>query len=59
MGRFRKTTSVLTLGAVDLRSDKERIAMYTWQTRNAVRSADGSVYDWDRWSRSWQPCPHS
>ncbi len=41
MGLFRKMTSVLTLGAVDLRSDKERIAMYTRQTRNAVRAQNG------------------
>jgi hypothetical protein len=37
MGLFRKMTSLSTLGAVDFRSDKERIARYTRQTRNAVR----------------------
>ena len=29
MGLFRKTTSMMTLGAVDFRSDKERTAAYT------------------------------
>lgn len=38
MGLFRKTTSALTLGAVDFRSDKERVARYARQTRNAVRA---------------------
>lgn len=38
MGLIRKTTSVLTVGAVDFRSDKERTARYARQTRNAVRA---------------------
>lgn len=29
MGLFRKTSSLMTLGAVDFRSDKERTAAYT------------------------------
>jgi len=41
MGLFRKMTSMTTLGAVDFRSDKERTAMYTRQTRNAIRSQAG------------------
>lgn len=39
MGLFRKLTSVSTLGLVDYRSDKERTAKYTRQTRNATRAA--------------------
>ncbi len=39
MGLMRKMTSVSTLGLVDYRSDKERIAKYTRQTRNATRAA--------------------
>lgn len=39
MGIIRKTMSVSTLGLVDYRSDKERIAKYTRQTRNATRVA--------------------
>lgn len=39
MGLFRKMTSISTLGLVDYRSDKERIAKYTRQTRNATRAA--------------------
>ena len=38
MGLFRKLTSISTMGAVDFRSDKERIAMYGRQTRNATRA---------------------
>ena len=38
MGVFRKTSSLLTLGAIDFRSDKERTARYARQTRNAVRA---------------------
>ena len=38
MGVFRKTASVLTVGLIDFRSDKERIARYARQTRNAVRA---------------------
>jgi hypothetical protein len=37
MGLFRKITSVSSLGAVDFRSDKERIARYAKQTRNLQR----------------------
>jgi hypothetical protein len=39
MGLMRKMTSISTLGLVDYRSDKERIAKYTRQTRNATRAA--------------------
>lgn len=39
MGLLRKMTSLSTLGLVDYRSDKERIAKYTRQTRNATRAA--------------------
>ena len=35
---MRKMTSISTLGLVDYRSDKERIAKYTRQTRNATRA---------------------
>lgn len=38
MGLIRKVTSVSTLGLVDFRSEKERTARYTKQTRNAVRA---------------------
>lgn len=38
MGVLRKTASVLTIGLIDFRSDKERIARYARQTRNAVRA---------------------
>ena len=38
MGIFRKVTSVGTFGLVDFRSDKERTARYTRQTRNASRA---------------------
>ncbi len=38
MGFFRKMFSVSTLGLVDFWSDKERIARYTKQTRNAARA---------------------
>lgn len=37
MGLIRKITSVSSLGAVDFKSDKERIASYTKQTRNELR----------------------
>jgi hypothetical protein len=37
MGLIRKITSVSSLGAVDFKSDKERIATYTKQTRNELR----------------------
>jgi hypothetical protein len=37
MGIIRKTMSLSTLGAVDFRSDKERIARSTRQTANATR----------------------
>jgi hypothetical protein len=37
MGLFRKVTSISTLGAVDYRSDKERIAKYSKGSRNAIR----------------------
>lgn len=40
MGVMRKITSIGTLGAVDFRSDKERTARYTKQTRNAVRAGN-------------------
>lgn len=36
MGLIRKALSASTFGAVDFRSDKERIALYTKQTRDAV-----------------------
>ena len=39
MGLIRKTMSLGTLGMVDFRSDKERTAKYTRQTRNATRAA--------------------
>lgn len=38
MGMIPKLTSLGTLGPVDYRSDKERIARYTKQTRNATRA---------------------
>lgn len=38
MGIIRKTISVSTAGLVDFRSDKERTARYSRQTRNAVRA---------------------
>lgn len=38
MGIMRKMTSVSTMGLVDYRSDKERTAKYTKQTRNAARA---------------------
>lgn len=38
MGLMRKMTSVSTLGLVGYRSDKERTAKYTRQTRNATRA---------------------
>jgi type II secretory pathway pseudopilin PulG len=38
VGIIRKTMSVSTLGLVDFRSDKERTARYTRQTRNAARA---------------------
>ncbi|MGL5909417.1 MAG: hypothetical protein ACRCZP_05405 [Phycicoccus sp.] len=37
MGITRKSLSILTLGAIDFRSDKERIALYARQTRNEAR----------------------
>lgn len=37
MGLIRKITSVSSLGAVDFKSDKERTATYTKQTRNELR----------------------
>ena len=37
MGITRKLLSVSTAGLVDFRSDKERTAAYTRQTRNATR----------------------
>lgn len=43
MGLTRKFTSAMTLGAVDFRSDKERTARYTRQTRNAVRQQKKNV----------------
>jgi hypothetical protein len=38
MGVLRKSLSVASAGLIDFRSDKERIARYTRQTRNAVRT---------------------
>lgn len=38
MGITRKTASMLSMGLVDFRSDKERTARYTRQTRNATRA---------------------
>lgn len=38
MGIIRKTMSTSTLGLVDFRSDKERTARNTKQTRNAIRA---------------------
>ncbi len=38
VGLIRKTMSISTLGLVDFRSDKERTARYTRQTRNATRA---------------------
>lgn len=35
---FRKMTSLTTMGLVSYRSDKERTALYTRQTRNATRA---------------------
>jgi hypothetical protein len=37
MGMIRKLTAVSTLGLVDYRSDKERTARYTKQTRDELR----------------------
>ena len=37
MGLFRKTTSLFTIGAVDWRSDKERVAAYGRGTRRRAR----------------------
>jgi hypothetical protein len=37
MGLFRKTTSLMTLGAVDFRSDKERTAAYTKAVRKEAK----------------------
>jgi hypothetical protein len=37
MGLTRKTMSVLTLGLVDFRSDKERTAAYTKAARKEAR----------------------
>jgi hypothetical protein len=37
MGLIRKITSVSSFGVVDFKSDKERIATYTKQTRNELR----------------------
>jgi hypothetical protein len=39
MGLLRKAMSISTIGLIDYRSDKERIARYTRQTRNATRVA--------------------
>jgi hypothetical protein len=39
VGVIRKTMSISTGGLVDLRSDKERVALYTKQIRNTQRSA--------------------
>lgn len=38
VGLMRKMMSISTLGLIDYRSDKERIAKYTRQTRNATRA---------------------
>lgn len=43
MGLFRKVTSVSTGGLVDFRSDKERTARYTKQTRNELKKLNESV----------------
>ena len=37
MGVIRKTLSLSTCGLIDFRSDKERIARYTKQTRDVAR----------------------
>lgn len=37
MGLFRKTLSLTTLGAVDMRSDKERIAAYSKATKKEAK----------------------
>jgi hypothetical protein len=38
MGLIRKSLSISTLGLVDFRSDRERTARYSKQTRNAARA---------------------
>lgn len=40
MGLFRKITSVSTLGAVDMRSDKERIARKTAKAARAAKKGN-------------------
>jgi hypothetical protein len=39
MGLIRKTMSISTMGMIDLRSDKERIARSTRQTAKATRAS--------------------
>lgn len=59
MGLIRKMASVSTLGAVDFRSDRERTARYTKQTRNAVRAqtAQQAALEQQRRQAAAQP-PH-
>ena len=40
MGMMRKITSVSTFGLVDFRSDKEKAARYTKQTRDSAREQE-------------------
>lgn len=56
MGLIRKITSVSSLGAVDFKSDKERTATYTKQTRNELRKLNqGSSTGDTSLNTPWSP----
>jgi hypothetical protein len=51
MGLFRKMTSIYTLGAVDFRSDKERIALYGKLSLQEMRAQTALI------ANATQPAP--
>lgn len=48
MGLIRKTTSALTLGAVDWKSDKERIASNSRKTKKATKKTNKLLEEQNR-----------
>jgi hypothetical protein len=56
LGLIRKITSASSLGAVDFKSDKERTATYTKQTRNELRKLNqGSSAGNHSLASPWSP----
>lgn len=51
MGLFRKMTSVTTMGAVDFRSDKERIARNSKKTAKELKDQNKLLREQNRLQR--------